>query len=175
MEFTELAAKRYSVRKFLQQKVEQKKIDVILEAGRLAPTAHNFQPQRILVIQSEEGLAKVKECTKSHFHAPLVFLICYDKETCWVNFQGRKEGIVDASIVTTHMMYAAEQLGLGSTWVGAFHADKAIEVFNIPSNLEPVAMLPVGYPAESAQPSPLHYERFPIEKTVFYDTFNGAD
>ncbi len=82
MDFLQLAKEqRYSVRKFKADKIEKEKLDLILEAGRIAPTAANFQPQRILVIDSEEGLTKLKTCTPYHFNAPLALLICYDYET----------------------------------------------------------------------------------------------
>ena len=79
MEFDQLLKERYSVRKFSNQKVEKEKIDKILEAARIAPTAVNYQPQRILVVEDPDNLAKLKECTKYHFHAPLAMILCYDK------------------------------------------------------------------------------------------------
>jgi len=72
-------------------------------------------------------------------------------------------------------MYAAEELGLGSTWVGSFSYEKLREFFELPEYLEPVAMLPVGYPAESAKPSHLHDKRFELDKTVFTDSFKGIE
>ena len=83
MDFLELAAKRYSVRKFREEKVRQEDLDKILKAGMLAPTAHNDQPQRILVINSDEALEKLKKCTACHFNAPTALLICSDKDACW--------------------------------------------------------------------------------------------
>ena len=74
MDFLQLVKDRYSVRKFSDRKVEQEKLDLILEAGRVAPTAVNYQPQRILVLSSEENLAKLKSCTIYHFHAPMALL-----------------------------------------------------------------------------------------------------
>lgn len=83
MDLLELLKKRYSVRKFDDRKVEKEKLDLILEAGRVAPTAVNFQPQRILVIESQEALENFKKCTPYHFNAPLALLICYDKSVSW--------------------------------------------------------------------------------------------
>lgn len=83
MDFLELAKERYSVRKFSDKKVEREKLDAILEAGRCAPTAVNYQPQRILVLESPEALEKLKGCTPYHFHAPLALLVCYDREASW--------------------------------------------------------------------------------------------
>ena len=171
MDFLQLAKERYSVRKFSDKKLEKEKLDLILEAGRIAPTAANYQPQRILVIESEENLNKVKSCTSSHFNAPLILLICYDSNTCWTRKDGKTMGEVDASIVTTQMMLEAAELGLGSTWVGAFSAEAIIEQFKIPENLVPVALLPIGYPAEDSVPSTNHNKRYDMSKTVFYESY----
>ena len=174
MDFLQMAKERYSVRKFKSQAVEQEKLDQILEAGRVAPTACNYQPQRILVIREGEAYEKLKQCTACHFDAPVVLLICYDKTTCWKHKQsGTVGGDVDASIVTTHMMMEAAQLGLGTTWVGAFDRQKTRELFDIPDYLVPVTMLPMGYPADDAEPSSWHFKRFEMEHSVFYDTFDG--
>lgn len=167
MDILELFKNRYSVRKFKTQKVEKDKIDAILEAARLAPTAVNYQPQRIFVLESEEALEKLKTVTQYHFNAPLAFLICYDNSVSWKNpFNNQDEGIVDASIVTTHMMLAITSLGLGSTWVGYFDPKVATETYNLPDNITPVAILPVGYPDK--EPSAFHNQRFELSKTVKY-------
>lgn len=175
MSFLQLAKEqRFSVRKFKDQPVEKEKLDLILEAGRVAPTACNYQPQRILVIDSTAAGEKLKQCTSMNFGAPVVLLICYDKSTVWKNkTNGTIGGDVDASIVTTHMMLQAAELGLGTTWVGGFNHQKTRELFDIPEYLVPVAMLPVGYPAEDVKPHPWHNKRFELEHTVFYNTFDG--
>jgi nitroreductase len=102
MNFKELAAARYSVRQFKNKPVEKERLDLILEAARIAPTAANKQPQRILVVNGAEGLEKVDACTPCRFGAPLVFIICYDRNETWIRkFDGAQSGEVDASIVTT--------------------------------------------------------------------------
>ncbi len=172
MDFLELAKKRYSCRSFEDKAVEQEKIDKILEAGRIAPTACNFQPQRILVLTDEAELSKLSECTKFGWGAPVIMIICYDKNVSWKNkYDGHDEGRVDASIITTHMMLEIEDLGLGTTWIGAFNPSKVREVYNIPDNYEIISILPVGYPSKDASPSAMHENRKPIEKTVFYNKF----
>ena len=175
MDFLQLAKEqRYSVRKFKDQPVEKEKLDLILEAGRIAPTACNYQPQRILVIEDKAGLEKLKQCTSYHFEAPLALMICYDKTTVWKsNTNGTISGDVDASIVTTQMMLQAAELGLGTTWVGGFSHQKARELFQIPDFLVPVAMLPIGYPADGVLPHPWHFKRFDMDHTVFYNSFDG--
>lgn len=175
MNFLELAKdKRYSVRKFKAQAVEKEKLEYILEAGRIAPTACNYQPQRILVIENETAHEKLKQCTSWNFGAPIVLMICYDKTTCWKNkTNGTVGGDVDTSIVTTHMMLAAAELGLGTTWIGGFSHQKVRELFELPDHLIPVALLPIGYPADDAEPHPWHFKRFDIDHTVFYNSFDG--
>ncbi len=149
MEFKELTKKRRSIRKYKDNPVEQEKIDAILEVARLAPTACNLQPQRIKVLTTADDLKKVEECMPFRFGAPLMFVICYDDDECWErSFDKQKSGFVDASIVTTQMMYAAEDLGLSSVWLMYFDPAKLKEVFGLPENIVPAAILPVGYAAE---------------------------
>ncbi|UUV17632.1 nitroreductase family protein [Fusobacteria bacterium ZRK30] len=172
MDFLELAKKRYSVRKFSSQKVEKEKIDLILEAGRLAPTAVNYQPQRILVLESDESLEKLKECSKYHFDAPLAILVCYDNTISWKRrYDDKDMGEVDASIVATQMMLEITNLNLGTTWVGHFDPQKIRDTFSLPENIIPVALFPIGYPHEKSTPHPLHDQRFEISETVVYNSF----
>ena len=172
MGFMELAKERYSVRKFDGSKVEVDSLKSILEAGRLAPTAVNYQPQRILVLDDEERLAKLKDCTPYHFNAPLALVVCYDTTVSWKRpFDGKDMGEVDAAIVTTHMMLRIAELGLGTTWVGHFDPAALRSAFAIPDTLIPVAILPVGHPAPNAHPAPMHEKRLSQEETVFYNAF----
>ena len=175
MNFLQLAKERYSVRKFSDKKVEKEKLDLILEAGRVAPTAVNYQPQRILVLDNEDNLAKLKLCTPYHFYAPLALLICYDSTSSWKRpYDNEDMGVVDASIVTTHMMLQAAELGLGSTWVGHFDPDAMKKSFELPEYLVPVALLPIGYPRSDSAPHPkLHNNRYDIKETVFFNSFEG--
>ncbi len=173
MEFIKLAEERYSLRKFSDKPIEKEKLDLVLKAGRLAPTACNYQPQRILVIENEDALAKLKQCTQYHFSAPMALLICYDKLVSWKrSFDGKDSGDIDASIVTTQMMLQATDLGLGTTWVGHFDPNQIIKEFLLPENIVPVALLPLGYSAKDATQNPLHSKRKSIEETVFYNEFS---
>ena len=170
--FLELAAGRYSVRKFADRPIEQEVLDQILKAGHLAPTACNFQPQKILVINSREALEKLSRCTRSFFNAPAAMLICYDKNLCWKRGADEKpSGEVDASIVATHLMLQAAALGVGSTWVMSFDPKAMRSEFNIPENIVEVALLVMGYPAPDAEPSPRHTQYRPSEEIVSYNRF----
>lgn len=172
MDFLTLAAERYSVRKFRETPVCENDLEKILKAGHLAPTGCNIQPQRILVIDGEENILKLKECTRCHFDAPTALLVCYDKTECWVRkYDNKTAGECDAAIVTDHMMLEAAEIGVGSTWVMHFNPFKIREAFAIPDAYEPVALLVLGYPAPDAEPNPRHGEFRPMSQTVFRNKF----
>ncbi|GAB6085929.1 nitroreductase family protein [Alkaliphilus crotonatoxidans] len=173
MDFLELAKNRYSVRKFSDVKVEKEKLNMILEAGRVAPTAVNYQPQRILVLNSDEDLSKLEHCTPYRFQQTLALLVCYDENVSWKRkYDNKDSGDIDASIVATHMMLEAANLGIGSTWVGHFDPQAIRETFNIPANIIPVVLLLLGYPSDDASPHPYHSKRLDLSKTTFYGSFS---
>lgn len=117
MDFLSLAKKRYACRKYTAQKVEQAKLDTILEAGRVAPTGANRQPQRLIVVRSEEGMARLARCTRD-FGAPCAIIVCADTGQAWERkYDGKVIGDIDASIVTDHMMLCAASLGLDTLWI----------------------------------------------------------
>lgn len=175
MDFLEFAKSRYSVRKFSDTQIEEKKLNRILEAGRAAPTAVNYQPQRILVLKTQEDLSKLSSCIAYHFNETLVLLVCYDKNASWKrSFDKKDSGEIDASIVATHMMLEAHDLGIGSTWVGHFDPQVIKKAFAIPQNIEPVALLLLGYPGKDALPSSNHNKRLDLDQTVFYSTFSAS-
>ena len=165
MSFQELMTQRYSVRKFTDQPISPEDMALLLESARVAPTAANLQPQRIYVAQTAEDHAKIDLCTSCRFGAPVVFIICYDADACWVRsrFDQKTSGEVDASIVTTHMMLQAQALGLGTTWVMHFNPEEAVRQFNLPDNIIPIALLPTGHPAPDAKPSEKHGLRMSVE------------
>ncbi len=172
MDFLKLAEERYSVRSFTDEPVASKDLEKILTAARLAPTGCNYQPYRILVMNNETALGKLKNCTKCHFNAPTAALVCYNKQECWVRkYDGKNCGVCDASIVTTHMMLEAASIGVGTTWVMHFDPFQMRKEFNIPENIEPVALLVMGYPAADAKPLDLHTKYRPDDETVVYGSF----
>jgi len=172
MEFETLIRERYSVRNFKPEHLSRKAIEQILEAGHKAPTGCNYQPQRILVLNNEESIEKLKGCTKCHFNAPCAMLVCHNKEESWVRkYDGALSSSVDAVIVATHMMLAAHNIGVGSCWVMHFDPAALREAYGIPNTVEPIALLVMGYPSEDAKPLPLHNQFRPLEEVVFYDHF----
>ena len=162
MDFLTLAKDRYSVRKFADKPVEDDKLTKILEAGILAPTAKNVQPVKLWVMKSAEALGKVKSCTPFKWmeNVPVVIAVGGTTEGAFVRpSDGRNFEDVDAGIVATHIMLAIHALGLGSTWIGMFDAHKVNELFPDTKGWDLVALFPVGWPADDAQPSDRHAVR----------------
>ena len=160
MDFTTLTKERYSARKFTDKPLTSAEIDAILEVAADAPTACNKQPQRIYLIKSKAMLEAVGASTRCTFGAPVLFVVCYDKTVCWKReFDGQEYGAVDATIVLTQMMLKVTELGLGSTFVGWFDPAVLRKALNLPANIIPVGILPVGHPAPGAGPAPAHTER----------------
>ncbi len=172
MDFEKVISERYSVRKFKDKHIEQEIIDKILHAGHIAPTGCNIQPQRILILNNDETILKLKKCTKCHFDAPCAMLICYNNDETWTRpYDGAISAPVDASIVATHMMLEATNLGLGSCWVMHFDPAAMKTEFNIPDSIIPHALLVMGYPCESSVPSDMHSRVRPLDEVVFYNSF----
>lgn len=171
MDFLELAKKRHSCRAYSEKKVEKEKLDKILEAGRVAPTARNLQPQRILVLQGAEGMEKLSKAANT-YKAPLVLIICTDKSTVWTRPHDQyKTTEVDATIVTDHMILQATELGLSSVWICHFKPDIIRAEFNLSDNIVPVNILAIGYGStEPKSPERFDTERKPIIETVFFES-----
>lgn len=170
MTFLELATNRYSVRAYKSDPIEKEKMDMILQAGRVAPTACNYQPQRIFVVQTEALRRKLAEASPCTFDAPVVLVICYDKnrEAKIPLRPGYTFGEMDATIVCTHMMLQAWELGIGTCWVGMFHDEQVIQALDLPDHLGVSALLPMGYPADGVKPAHLHSKIRPAEETIAY-------
>ena len=172
MEFEKLIEQRYSVRNFKPDHLPQDVVDKIISAGHKAPTGCNYQPQRILVLNTDESVQKLKQCTKCHFDAPCAMLVCHNKDESWTRkYDGALSSPVDAVIVSTHMMLSAHDNGVGCCWVMHFDPFAMKTTFNLPDNVEPVALLVMGYPSDESKPLGLHFESRPVEDVVFYDKF----
>ena len=170
MKFSELAKERYSVRKFKEEPIAEEHLKAILEAGQVAPTACNYQPQKIYVVRDAERLQKLAGVCRCTFGAPTILVIGYDRNVAWKNrlVPGYCSGETDAAIVCTHMMLEAWEQGIGSCWVGYFNGEKVAEALELPENVCVTAMLPMGYPAEDAAPLDLHGIIRPLEETVTF-------
>ena len=171
-DFKALATERYSVRKFDPRPVEQEKVDMLLAVARLAPTAHNYQPQRLLVLNTEDSLNKLKDCTNGHFNAPLAIIVCYDNTVSWKReYDDADMGGVDASIVGSHIMFTVADIGLGTTRIAHFDPAKVRKAYNLPDNIIPVAIFPIGYPHPDCVPAPGHTKRFDVSEFTIYNSF----
>lgn len=166
MDIYEAIESRHSVRSYLDTPVEKEKLERILRAAQLAPTATNSQAFKIYVVPT----AGRKDMLKSVYHRdwfsqpPCVLLVCTDKSRCWVRRDGKPYGDVDSAIVMDHIILAATAEGLGTCWIGAFDAEAAKQAFGLPENLEPVAFTPLGY----EQKGPYNKMRRDISELVVY-------
>ena len=169
MEFKQVVAQRYSCKGFGAGKVEDAKLNAILEAGRLAPTAKNFQEQRIYVIQSAEGLAKIDRVTPCRYGATTCVVVAFDRNNVFT-YPGEKRdsGVEDATIVATHMILAAADEGVDSCWINFFDPEKLAKELALPENEEILMILDLGYAAEGTKPLPNHDSRKPLSDTVSY-------
>ena len=169
MEFSEVIQNRYSCKKFDGLQVEKEQLDAILEAGRLAPTAKNLQEQRIYVVQTEEGLAKIDKVTPCRYGAGTVLVVAFDKENVFT-YPGdkRDSGIEDATIVATHLMLAAQANGVDSCWINFFDPEVMAKELGLPENEEVLMVLDLGYAVEGTKPLATHSQRKELTETVVY-------
>lgn len=171
MGFTDLIRNRYSERHFSPDPIEPEKLGAILEAARLAPSARNLQPVRILVVQSAEGLARIDQGTPNRFGAPCVLVLTYDMTVASNNPDVVDFGIVDTSIAATHMMLKAAEIGVHSCWVGRIDPSELRRQFAIPRTHRIISVMPLGYPTPESAPSAMHDTSIPLEQMVRYETF----
>ncbi len=169
MEFQEVVKNRYACKKYSDRPVEAEKLEAILNAGRLAPTARNFQEQRVYVVRSPEGLAKIDEMTPCRYGAPVVLAVAFNRDNVYTYPGGRhSSGAEDACIVAVHMLLAAANEGVDSCWLNRFDPEKTAEILGLPENEEILMLMDLGYAAEGAGPLPNHSSRKPLSETVTY-------
>ena len=154
MEFFDLIKKRYSVRAYQSKPVEEEKLQKILEAANLAPTAANRQPFKIIVIHTRGKEAELKQIYHRDWfsQASLVIGICAVKSAAWSRMDNKNYADVDATIAMDHLILAATDLGLGTCWIAAFDPKAAKEILSLPDDVEPLAFTPLGYPADEWRP-----------------------
>ena len=155
MDFSELVGKRYSVRAYRPDPVEDEKLEQVLEAGRLAPTAANRQPFQFIVIHTEgrkEELLRVYG-REWFVQAPVIICACGIPAQGWTRRDdGKNYTDVDVAIVMDHLILAAADAGLGTCWIAAFDPQAAREVLGLPDDIVPVAFTPLGYAADQLKP-----------------------
>lgn len=169
MEFKDVVKNRYSCKNYDGRRVEQDKLERILEAGRLAPTAKNLQEQHIYVVQSDEGLAKIDSVTPCRYNAGTCLIVAFDSNNVYTYPNSTREsGVEDAAIVATHLILAAADEGVDSCWLNCIDIDKIKAEFALPANEEVLMILDLGYAAEGAGPLANHGNRKPLTETVTY-------
>lgn len=154
MDFQELIRRRYSVREYRPEPVSEEALARILEAGRLAPTAANRQPFRIVVLWTagrHEALGRVY-VRRWFLQAPVVLCVCGVPGEAWVRKDGRSHMDVDAAIVMDHMILAATDEGLGTCWIANFDVDAAREAFELRAGEVPLLLTPLGRAADRPGP-----------------------
>jgi len=154
MEFMELIKRRYSVRAYKSTPVEEEKLQKVLEAAVLAPTAANRQPFRLIVLRTAGREAELKKIYPRDWfvQAPIVVCACAVKGEAWVRRDGKNYADVDTTIALDHLILAARELELGTCWIAAFDPAAARDVLKLPAELEPLAFTPLGYPADEWRP-----------------------
>lgn len=169
MDFKEVVKNRYSCKKYSDKKVEREKLEAVLEAGRLAPTAKNLQEQHVYVLESKEALDKFDIETPCRYGAPTVLVVAFDTTNVYI-YPGEQRdlGIEDASIVATHMMLAATDAGLDSCWINFLDPNKLHKALELPENEEILMAMDLGYAAEEGKPLSNHFSRKDICETVTY-------
>jgi len=167
MEFSELIARRYSVRAYKPDPVEDDKLRQVLEAARLAPTAANRQSFQLIVIRTAGKQAELKRLYQREWflQAPLIICVCALPSQAWARRDGKNYTDVDATIAMDHLILAATNLGLGTCWVAAFDPQAAREILQLPEGVEPIAFTPLGYPADRLGQK----ERKPLSELVRYE------
>lgn len=173
MEFIDLAKKRYSVRKYKDKPVEKQKLEYILEAGRIAPSAANYQPWYFIVVQNDENRAKLATVYKRQWiqQAPVLLVICGDTNKAWVRSDGKNHCDIDISIATDHITLAAAEMDLGTCWICNFDVEKTRELLQLPENIEPIVILTLGYPDNEVNLERHATQRKSIDEIVKWEKF----
>ena len=172
MKFSQLITQRYSVRKYKEQPVENEKLLQVLEAARLAPTAVNYQPFILLVFQEKEKRHRLIETYQREWikSAPVIILACADHSQSWKrSSDGKDSADIDVAIAVDHMTLQAAELGLGTCWVCNFEAERCAEILELPAHIEPLVMLPLGYPSDN----PRKKTRKELNDIVHWEKYQG--
>ncbi len=167
MEFSELIKARYSVRGYTSDPIEDEKLNAILEAARIAPTAANRQPFHIIVIHTEGRQEELRRMYDREWfvESPLIIVVCGEESKAWVRHDKANYGVVDAAIVMDHIILEATNQGLGTCWIGAFDAEATRKILGLPDNIDPIVMTPLGYP----NAEPRGKDRKSLDELVRYE------
>ncbi len=173
MNFIELAQKRYSCRKYKSQAVEDEKLGIVLEAGRIAPSAVNYQPW-IFVVVKDENVTNLQSCYHREWFksAPVYIVICANHSQSWKRYDDKDHADIDIAIAADHMTLAATSLGLATCWVCNFNKEDVVKTIGLPTNYEAVVILPIGYPDDIVNENRYEEKRKKLDEIVFYEKFS---
>jgi nitroreductase len=175
MNFLELAKKRYSCRKYRNQKVEDEKLNLVLEAGRIAPSAVNYQPWIFIVVKSG-NIDNIRGCYHREWFAsaPLYIVLCANHVQSWKRKEGKDHADLDAAIAADHMTLAATDIGVATWWVCNFDKEKLTKTLNLPAHFEPVVILPLGYPDDQPDENRHETKRKKMQEILFTETYKAS-
>jgi len=173
MSVIDLMRARCSLRSFADRPVAREILLRVLEAARIAPSACNNQPWHFLVVQEPAARAALGTCYARDWFktAPAVIVCCAEPAKAWRRSDGKNHAEIDVAIAVDHITLAAAEAELGTCWICAFDAVKVKTVLKLPVGIEPIALIPIGYPAADAIPADMHDKRKAIEEIVHWDTF----
>ena len=173
MDVFEAIKRRRSVRAYTSEEVSEEDVERLIEAARLAPSAGNIQPWKFVIITNAETKRRLSDAALHQTfieEAPVVIVVCADIARSSLGYGHRGANLYclqDTAAAIENMLLAAQALGLATCWVGAFHEEAVANLMNTPRNVRPVAIVPVGHPAEKPRVPP----RRPIGEIVLYERF----
>lgn len=169
--FLDLARKRFSCRTFQQKEISKELIEMVLEAARVAPSAVNNQPWYFIVITEEKLKKMIASCYARPWleSAPVIIVACGDHNRSWRRADGKDHCDIDLAIAIDHITLAATDNGLATCWVCKFDTMKCSILLELPAHITPIALIPIGFPIESANPDRHKDKRKPLSDIVFWE------
>lgn len=168
MNLDQIIQQRKSIRKFKDQPIDKEIIEKVIESARLAPSAVNFQPWKFYICQSEEAKQIVRESYPREWFnaAPLYIIACGDHNESWKRPCDEKDHLdIDIAIAVEHMVLKITELGLGTCWVCNFNPQIIKDGLKLSENMEPIVLLPVGYPKDN-EADPRNKKRKSLEEII---------
>ncbi|MDX9768863.1 MAG: nitroreductase family protein [Tenuifilaceae bacterium] len=172
--FLDLAKSRYSCRSYSEQVVPKDTIMNVLEAARIAPSATNAQPWRFVILTQPEVRHEVASCYSGEWlkSAPVIIVACGNHSESWRRADGKDHCDIDLAIGIDHITLAAAEHGLGTCWICKFDAMRCAEMLKLPKGVAPIALIPLGVPAEKNNYSERHLVRKSMDEIVTWEGYN---
>jgi nitroreductase len=173
MDFLTLAKNRFSSRKYRDQKVDLETLTQLIEAAQVAPSAVNYQPWHFVLFANNQGVTRLSEAYPREWFkaAPAAIVVCGNHQQSWKREDGKDHCDIDIAIAVDHISLKATEMGLGTCWVCNFNAQTCKQILNLPDYMEPIVILPVGYPAENSDPNRHSEKRKKIEELFSVEIF----